>query len=66
VLSDAALNLWEGIRQDAIEYFKNYKIQWWQGGEEPTDQDVHGAEPLLKYVGTLFPKLRHIFADRVL
>jgi putative transposase len=28
-------------------------------------QDVHGAVPLLKYVGTLFPKLRHIFADRV-
>jgi transposase len=28
-------------------------------------QDVHGAVPLLKHVGTLFPKLRHIFADRV-
>jgi putative transposase len=28
-------------------------------------QDVHGAVPLLKYVGMLFPKLRHIFADRV-
>src|SRR5437764_15460774 len=27
-------------------------------------QDVHGAVPLLKYVGMLFPKLRHIFADR--
>src|ERR1700730_11850047 len=36
VLSDAALNLWEGIRQDAIAYFKNYKIQWWQGKDEPT------------------------------
>ena len=37
VLSDPALNLWEGIRQDAIEYFKNYKIQWWQGeSDEPT------------------------------
>jgi hypothetical protein len=23
VLSDPVLNLWEGIRQDAIEYFKN-------------------------------------------
>jgi putative transposase len=28
-------------------------------------QDVHGAVPLLKYIGMLFPKLRHIFADRV-
>ena len=35
--SDPALNLWEGIRQDAIEYFKNYKIQWWQGeSDDPT------------------------------
>jgi transposase len=28
-------------------------------------QDVHGAVPLLKYIGLNFPKLRHIFADRV-
>jgi putative transposase len=28
-------------------------------------QDNHGAVPLLKYVGLAFPKLRHIFADRV-
>ena len=26
-------------------------------------QDVHGAVPLLKHIGLLFPKLRHIFAD---
>jgi putative transposase len=28
-------------------------------------QDNHGAVPLLKYIGLIFPKLRHIFADRV-
>jgi putative transposase len=28
-------------------------------------QDNHGAVPLLKHVGHAFPKLRHIFADRV-
>jgi putative transposase len=28
-------------------------------------QDVHGAVPLLKHIGLMFPKLRHIFADRV-
>ena len=28
-------------------------------------QDNHGAVPLLKYIGLVFPKLRHIFADRV-
>jgi putative transposase len=28
-------------------------------------QDNHGAVPLLRAVGTTFPKLRHVFADRV-
>jgi putative transposase len=28
-------------------------------------QDNHGAVPLLRIVGRMFPKLRHIFADRV-
>ncbi len=28
-------------------------------------QDCHGAVPLLKLLGRKFPKLRHIFADRV-
>jgi putative transposase len=28
-------------------------------------QDVHGAIPLLRIIGRMFPKLRHIFADRV-
>ena len=28
-------------------------------------QDNHGAVPLLKHIGLVFPKLRHIFADRV-
>ena len=28
-------------------------------------QDNHGAVPLLKHIGLVFPKLRHLFADRV-
>src|SRR6185503_7096356 len=28
-------------------------------------QDNHGAVPLLRSIGQMFPKLRHIFADRV-
>lgn len=28
-------------------------------------QDNHGAVPLLKHIGRIFPKLRHVFADRV-
>lgn len=31
VLNDPVLNLWEGIRADAQEYFKRNKIPWWQG-----------------------------------
>ena len=38
VLQDATLNLWAGIRDDAIEYFKENSIAWWMGDEntEPT------------------------------
>ena len=38
VLHDATLNLWAGIRNDAIEYFKENSIAWWMGDEntEPT------------------------------
>src|SRR3981081_63958 len=28
-------------------------------------QDNHGAVPLLRIIGRMFPKLRHLFADRV-
>ena len=38
VLQDAKLNLWGGIRDDALEYFKKNSIAWWMGDEnsEPT------------------------------
>ena len=37
VLNEPALNLWEGIREDAKEYFKRNKIPWWKGDRyEPT------------------------------
>ncbi|MGY5874310.1 MAG: hypothetical protein RTU30_01070 [Candidatus Thorarchaeota archaeon] len=29
ILKDATLNLWEGIREDALNYFKKYEIVWW-------------------------------------
>lgn len=29
VLRDAMLNLWAGIRDDAMEYFKENSIAWW-------------------------------------
>ena len=34
VLNDPILNLWAGIRDDAVEYFKKNDIPWWYGAEE--------------------------------
>ena len=37
VLSNPILNLWDGIRHDAISYFDENKILWWMGKtKEPT------------------------------
>jgi len=36
VLSEPELNLWEGIRQDAKDYFTRNGITWWSGNVEPT------------------------------
>jgi hypothetical protein len=36
VLSEPDLNLWSGIREDAIEYYQQNKISWWSTGNEPT------------------------------
>ncbi len=37
-LSDPIINLWEGIRYDAVDYFKRNDIGWWQssGDDLPT------------------------------
>jgi hypothetical protein len=34
VLQEAILNLWEGIREDALVYFKRNMIPWWLGEED--------------------------------
>jgi len=36
VLKDPSLNLWAGIREDAIDYFKRNNIPFWDSGNEPT------------------------------
>jgi hypothetical protein len=36
VLKDPALNLWAGIRDDAIDYFLRNKIPFWDSVKEPT------------------------------
>lgn len=36
VLKDPSLNLWAGIREDVISYFKKNNIPFWDAGNEPT------------------------------
>lgn len=36
VLKDPSLNLWAGIREDAINYFKRNNIPFWDSVKEPT------------------------------
>lgn len=36
VLKDPALNIWAGVREDAINYFKRNQIPFWDSGDEPT------------------------------
>lgn len=36
VLNDPTLNLWEGIKAEALEYFKKNKIQWWVSNDFPS------------------------------
>jgi hypothetical protein len=37
VLQDPSLNLWDGIREDAKQYFQTNNIAWWQGNaDDPT------------------------------
>lgn len=36
VLEDPSLNLWEGIREDALQYFRDNGIGWWHSDNEPT------------------------------
>ena len=36
VLKDPALNVWAGVREDAIDYFRRHDIPFWDGVTEPT------------------------------
>ena len=55
VLRDPAANLWEGIRDDAVEYFARNGISWW--GEE-------GDEPTGHLLSSQVACLNHLYAIR--
>jgi hypothetical protein len=50
-------NLYKGIRQDAVEYFKKYKIAWWQCINKPDEPTGH-------LVSSQIHCLNHLFALR--
>jgi hypothetical protein len=53
VLSEPALNLWEGIRADAVEYFDRNEISWWRGeGDGPSG---HMLSSQVACVNHLYP-----------
>jgi hypothetical protein len=54
VLTDPGLNLWEGIREDAKDYFNRYKIQWWKGNNEgPTGHLLSSQVACINYLYAL-------------
>jgi hypothetical protein len=36
VLEDPYLNLWAGIREDTLDYFKRNNVSWWRSDDKPT------------------------------
>jgi hypothetical protein len=65
VLNDPVLNLWAGIRDDAVEYFKNNDIAWWQGAEkEPTGHLLSSQVSCLNHL--YFLRQRNDLATAVL
>ena len=64
VLSEPELNLWEGIRQDAKDYFQKNGISWWSGNGEPTG---HLLSSQIACLNHLYPlRQRKDCADKIL
>lgn len=52
VLSDPVINLWEGIRDDAKEYFNKNNIKWW--GAEKEEPSGHMLSSQIACINHLF------------
>lgn len=59
VLNDPTLNLWAGIRDDAIAYFDHHKISWWKGGSTNTPTG-HLLSSQIACVNHLFPARQRV------
>jgi len=66
VLKDPTLNLWAGIRDDAIDYFERNKIAWWMGDQEnePTGHLLSSQVACINHL--YFPRQRKDTATAIL
>jgi len=64
VLSDPELNLWEGIRRDAIDYFNRNKVQWWESKGTPNGHLLSSQVSCLNHL--YFIRQREDIASRIL
>ena len=55
-LKDSKLNLWAGIREDAIDYFTRNAIPWWMGSE--------GSEPTGHLLSSQVACVNHLYSLR--
>lgn len=65
-LSDPIINLWEGIRYDAVDYFKRNNIGWWQssGDDLPTGHLLSSQIACVNHL--YFIRQREDLATRIL
>ena len=64
VLSNPMLNLWDGIREDVLEYFRENKITWWPGQAAPTGHLLSSQIACLNHLYAL--RQRKDCADSIL
>jgi len=64
VLTEAELNIWEGIRSDAINYFSKNKIAWWDSSKKPTGHLLSSQVSCVNHL--YFIRQREDIASRIL
>jgi hypothetical protein len=63
VLQEAALNIWEGVREDVIDYFSRNAISWWKGAD-PTGHLLSSQIACINHLYAL--RQRQDLADAIL
>ena len=63
-MHEPRLNLWTGIREDAIAYFEENSITWWDSGNEPTGHLLSSQIACINHLFVL--RQREDLATRVL